>query len=94
MSGLEFRNVRVMATHCEGWAGRKTPSSGALVFAGGDEGGAHGVPSSGLRIINATYHQLCKNNLVWPGSAFVQKELKDAPFVPRAPLQLDFCWSN
>jgi hypothetical protein len=82
-----------MATHCDGWAGRKAPSSGALVFAGGNEGGANGQPSSGLRIINATYFQLCKQNLVWPGSAFVETELKAAPFVPRSPLRLAFCWS-
>jgi hypothetical protein len=91
VSGLEFRNVRVMATHCDGWAGRGAPSSGALVFAGGNEGGAN---SSGLRITNATYYQLCKHNLVWPGTAFVETELKDAPFVPRAPLRLAFCWST
>jgi hypothetical protein len=92
VSGVEFRNCRVLSTHCVGWGGRSKPSSGALVFAGGTEGGANGEPSSGLRIVNATYHSLCKKNLVWPSSAFVQTELTDALFVPRAPLRLQFCW--
>jgi hypothetical protein len=93
VSGLEFRNCRVMSTHCVGWAGRAKPSSGALVFAGGTEGGANGQPSSGLRIVNGSYHDLCKQNLVWPGSAFVQTELVDSgAFEPRPPLRLEFCW--
>jgi hypothetical protein len=94
VSGLVFQNVRVAKTHCVGWAGRGKPSSGALVFAGGTEGGAKGVKSSGLRIVNGTYDELCAPNLYWPGPAFARHELTKAPFTPRSPLRLDFCWSS
>ena len=94
VSNLIFRNVRASATHCTGWAGRGKPSSGALVFAGGTEGGAAGQPSSGLMIENATYQALCKQNLVWPASAFATRELAAGVFTPRAPLRLEFCFSS
>ena len=96
VSGLVFRNVRAAKTHCVGWAGRAKPSSGALVFAGGTEGGANGQPSHGLEIVNSSWSQLCKVNLVWPGAAFSRRELTEVAhgFVPRPPLRLGFCWAD
>ena len=63
------------------------------MFAGGTEGGASGQPSTGLRIENGVYNQLCKQNLVWPGTAFAEEDVKEAEFVPRTALRLEFCWA-
>jgi len=92
VSNVVFQRVRAARTHCTGWAGRGAPSSGALVFAGGKEAGQ--VPSHNLQIINASYAELCKKNLVWPGSAFTRVELVEKPFVPREPIRLQFCWES
>ena len=91
VSNVVFKSVRVSKTHCGGVDGRKKPSSGALVFSGGSEGKPP-VASTGLRIENATYQQLCKKNLVWPGQAFAEQTLGQGTFTPRSPLNLKFCW--
>ena len=95
VAGLTFKNCRAAKTHCQGWAGRGKPSSGALVFSGGTEGGPHGEPSTGLRIVNSSYSELCAKNLFWPGTAFTETELVEkASFEPRSPLKLEFCWTT
>jgi hypothetical protein len=94
VSGVTFNRVRALATHCGGVDGRGKPSSGALVFAGGSEGG---VASTGLRIAEGSYSGLCAQNLVWPASAFAQARLAEVPaFTPRRPVGagLQFCWED
>jgi hypothetical protein len=91
VSNVIFANVRAGWTHCTGWSGRAKPSSNSLVFAGGQEGK---VQSAGLQIVNSTYSSLCVKNLVWPSTAFSKIALTEAPFVPRAPVRLHFCWSS
>ena len=91
VSNLVFQNVRAARTHCGGLAGRGPPSSGALVFAGGTEAN---TPSSGLQLLNGSYANLCRPNLVWPRSAFATVELAEAPFTPRSPLRLQFCFDQ
>ena len=93
VSGLVFRNCRASQTHCSGWAGRGKPSSGALVFAGGTEGGKDGQASSGLQIVNGSFFELCRRNLVWPSTAFSERELTQRNFTARKPLRLQFCFA-
>ena len=45
-----------------------------------------------MQVINASYAELCKKNLVWPGTAFSRVDLREETFVPRQPIRLQFCW--
>jgi hypothetical protein len=63
-----------------------------MQFAGGTEGGQDGQPSSGLEIVNGSFFGLCRQNLVWPGTAFSKRELAQRAFTARKPLRLRFCF--
>jgi hypothetical protein len=91
VSGVVFKDVRISHTHCTGVDGRSKPSSGALLFGGGTEGK---VASKGLEIADGIYTQLCVKNLVWPGTAWAEVQLKEEVFTPRQPLDLAFCWGG
>jgi len=80
---VTFRRTRARDNICTD-QGRGTPSSGGLAWAGSPE-------SSGLRIEDSRYHNLCQG-LVWDQSVFTAQELTDEDFTPRAALRLTFCW--
>jgi len=80
---VTFRRTRSRDNFCTD-QGRGEPSSGGLAWAGSPE-------SSGLRIEDSRYHNLCQG-LVWDESVFTAQELTDEDFTPRAPLRLTFCW--
>lgn len=91
VANITFRRCRSAKTHCGGEAGRAKPLSGALVFAGGNEGKAI---TSGLRVEDSVYDDLCVNNTLWPATAFAKVDLKPRAFTPRAPVRNVFCWEE
>lgn len=82
---VTFRRTRVKDQFCTS-QGRGAPASGGLSY-----GGSPG--SSGLRIEDSVYNNVCPNTgIVWDRSTFVSIALRDEAFVPRAPQRLAFCW--
>jgi len=85
-----FQYVRTKDNHCDGWSGRGPPSSNALVFAGGSEGG---IDSHNISVLSSQYYNLCNpGNLFWPDQAFSSKDAVNQDFSPREIITNKFCW--
>jgi len=95
VANVTCADCRILTTHCEGFDGRGPPSSGALAFAGGNEGD---IFSSNIRISGAVMNGLCNpSNLFWPSEAFSEMDATSDESFPEAkyqPLNLEFCWEQ
>ena len=91
-TNIRFVNTNCRDNHCDGWAGRKKPTSGSLMYYAGDE---NGVNSTGISLTNSSYFNSCAPQhviLSKDPKAWVAKGLAERAFVLRQPLQLSFCW--
>jgi hypothetical protein len=83
-----FRRTKCRENFCTGQAGRAPARSNGLIWAGSPG-------SSGLRIEQSTYYQLCNpGNLVWNRSTFDFIDISQNNFSLLAPIQAQFCFEG
>jgi len=82
-----FRRTRARENICTD-QGRGLPGSGGLVWAGS-------TSSSGLRIEDSRYFNLCApNNIVWNGRSFTLIDISSEDFTLRNPIVLTMPWEG
>lgn len=88
---ITFRRVRVKNVLCAGAGGRQPPSSGGLYYVADDNMAAGSGP---MEVWDSQHYPGPCHDLVWYRDSFdvFQSRLED--FVPRPPVENNFCWEN